>query len=276
MDWGPTIGDVRIAGIMTEYSVMLAPQPESEVHACLRAWLDEHLTPVQRTTVLVRQFLRCKTRGMFLRCKTYGHDQRRVDYCVVIRSDAVVAEELHAIGVAAAQHTQPEDVGAGAAATAQTTVEDAVPMEDGMAVVGLAQAHPAAHPVAPPAAVPAPAAVAAPATMLALIEVFFAIKLPETPQSELWAVVQPLAEIPHYYHAVDATALPDETWASMRQWMQSGVLLRQATSISRTATAALPKKMVRLTDVLEKRCLLDTPGADCMMVARMQNFVEEL
>lgn len=239
--WTVTVEDVRIAGTPQRYG--LAPDGErDDEKLLLGAWLQERFGEDDAADVSLYSFMRCETRRIFLRCKRYsdGSDDH---------GGAVDAE--HAQAEATASNTEDRRV--------DYCVQVAEPMPG---VVGAADAELEAN-------------------WYCTVELMFAARLP--PQlgrnavaiTEFLALVQPLAVVPHYVDSVDVTQLP-EGWEKVAQWITGGELLSHAVTVSLRASALLPLRMVRLRDIVGKRCLLDTPGFDKAMVMRMQNFVEEL
>lgn len=230
--------DVRVAGTPQRYG--LAPDGKrDDEKLLLGAWLQERFGEDDAAIVSLYSFLRCETRRIFLRCKRYsdGHG-----------------------GAVDAEHAQAE---------AETSN-----MEDRRVDYCVQVAEPM-----PGDAEAADAELDA--NWYGNVELMFAARLPPQPGrnaaaiTEFLALVQPFAVVPHYVNSVDVTQLP-EGWEKVAQWITGGELLSHAASVSLRASALLPLRIVRLRDIVGKRCLLDTPGFDNAMIMRMQNFVEEL
>ena len=246
VDWTSTVHGVRIAGELCAY----APVAGDATNVLLTAWLQRHFAAEDVGRVQLYEFLRCETRGTFLRCSRYGNDDKRIDYCVQVRSVLLPAMPLGGPAAAAA------------------------------AVVGAAAVTPEA---------PLPAAAAAPheaTTWHGNVEVFYCARLPPmlgrnaTEVNELLAVVQPLAEVQHFFREdMELSFIPaDEVaaWDELREWMQSGELLAHMVSVSRAQSQLLGKRIVRIHDIVAKRCLLESEERDEMLVVQLQNLVEEL
>ena len=113
------------------------------------------------------------------------------------------------------------------------------------------------------------------------VEMFWCARLAPQPASnvagvtEMIALVQPYATVPHYYCSEDLASLPPG-WEEMAQWITERALLPHAVNASRKQSQLLPRRIVRLRDIVAKRCLLDSPSGDSMMIMRLQNLVEEL
>lgn len=113
------------------------------------------------------------------------------------------------------------------------------------------------------------------------VEMFFCARLAPQPAhnvadvTEMIALVQPYAIVPHSYCSEAVASLPPG-WEEMAQWITDRALLPHAVSVSREQSRLLPRRIVRLRDIVAKRCLLDSPSGDNMMIVRLQNRVEEL
>lgn len=233
--------DVRVAGTPQRYG--LAPDgTRDDEKLLLGAWLQERFGEDDAADVCLYSFMRCETRRIFLRCKRYSDDSD---------DDGGVVDAEHA---QAAAKPSNED------RRVDYCVQVAEPMPGG--ADGAADAEPEAN-------------------WYCTVELMFAARLPPKLDrnaaaiTEFLALVQPLAVVPHYVDSVDVTQLP-EGWEKVAQWITGGELLSHAVSVSLRASALLPLRIVRLRDIVGKRCLLDTPGYDNAMIMRMQNFVEEL
>ena len=124
-----------------------------------------------------------------------------------------------------------------------------------------------------------------PATWYGNVNVFFCARLPPlmgrnaAVEHELLAVVQPFAEVPHFFADMDMPFLTAEeapAWEKLRQWMHNGELLPHMVSVSRAQSLLLAKRVVRVADIAAKRCLCEISDRDTMFIVNLQNFVEEL
>ena len=84
-----------------------------------------------------------------------------------------------------------------------------------------------------------------------------------------------LVQLPRQYPRFSPNSF-DETWAPLHHWIEDGVLLPQVTFASKAATQEAPRRLVNLSNIVGKRCLLQEIERNCMFVVRLQNSLEEL
>ena len=265
VDWRCKFGEVRVAGDMPDFD--MAMPDNVPARAALTPWLLRTFGQEAMGSLRMRRFLRCSVRGMFLRARLYGNDEKRVDYCVRVRSHAIAAPAAGAADDAAA--LMP-------AAGAVPPPRDAADVE---ADVHRAALGPAAA-AAPNVNFAAAADADLPGDWFGLVDQFLLIETHVQGEAaalermELVALVQPLVVIPHIYTTA-AVQLP-AGWEQVTEWMQNGALLQHMVATSQEQSAPQALRVVPVANISAKRCLLSSKGSDRMLIVRMQNFVEEL